>query len=99
MVHTIEDRFVQGSRNLPVPYRQYNTAYTLSGDERIATMEAEIYNIRKSREVGMVKTRAQQKAVPRLEEVDDEEAQPSQPAASDVQGPASGRGPAQAGPN
>ena len=82
MVHTIEDRFVQGSRNLPVPYRQYNTAYTLSGDERIATMEAEIYNIRKSREVGMVKTRAQQKAVPRLEEVDDEDDQPSQPAAS-----------------
>jgi hypothetical protein len=91
MIHTIESRVGQETSKPLVPYQPLTTTYTLSGDERIAIMKAEIYNIEKAKEIAVVKTRAQQKGkasadnsdnqqarlpVPRLEEVEDEEAPP-----------------------
>ena len=61
MVHTIKSRTVNETQPYPAPYQQFNTAYTLSSDERITTMEAELFNLKKAREVQVaaVRTRAQ----------------------------------------
>src|SRR5271168_2953530 len=61
MVHTIKSRTVNETQPYPAPYRQFNTAYALSSDERITTMEAELFNLKKAREVQVaaVRTRAQ----------------------------------------
>src|SRR5271168_4317096 len=61
MVHTIKSRTVNEAQPYPTPYRQFNTAYMLSSDERIPTMEAELFNLKKAREVQVaaVRTRAQ----------------------------------------
>jgi len=99
MVHTIESRIVNETQALPTSYRQCSATYTLSSDERIATMEAELFNLRRAKEVQVaaVRTRAQhhdrapankgtdeqdvqqaRRAIPRIEEVEDEEAAPKQ---------------------
>ena len=103
MVHTIESRIVNETQALPTSYRQCSATYTLSSDERIATMEAELFNLRRAKEVQVaaVRTRAQhhdrapankgtdeqdvqqaRRAIPRIEEVEDEEAAPKQPTVS-----------------
>src|ERR1700678_3386383 len=49
MVHTIESRIVNKTQALPTSYRQCSATYTLSSDERIATMEAELFNLRRAK--------------------------------------------------
>ena len=78
------------------------STYTLSTDERIATVKAELFNLEKAKEtqIAVVRTRAQQKtrtpaddtddqavrqarlAIPRIEEVPDEDAAPQVPTVS-----------------
>jgi len=102
LIHTIDRQLV----HIPLPRQasqpQIQTPnYALSHDERIAAMEAEIYNIRRAKETAAatVRTRAQKakapaevdeeqavaaarKAIPRIEEVEDVDAAPRQPATS-----------------
>src|ERR1700678_1825796 len=56
-----KSRTVNETQPYPAPYRQFNTAYTLSSDEQITTVEAELFNLKKAREVQVaaVRTRAQ----------------------------------------
>ena len=73
MVHTIEDWIIQyphSSSSIPV-----QTVYTLSSDERIASLEAEIFNLCKAKDttIATIRTRAQHKARQSAKDSDDEE--------------------------
>ena len=92
MIHTI----AQAPNNQLAMIRTSNSAYTLTTEERMATLEAELFNLRQAKEtrIAAVRTRAQQKAtgpndteerevqaarqaIPRIEEVEDEQANPT----------------------
>ena len=74
LIHTIDRRLIQESQLLPVVYRSENPTFTLSSNERIATLEAELYNLKKAKEnpIATVRTRAQ-KARERPEDDDERE--------------------------
>jgi len=93
MVHTIKSRTVNETQPYPAPYRQFNTAYALSSDERITTMEAELFNLKKAREVQVaaVRTRAQhQNRAPanNTDEQDVQQARKAIPRIDEVEEPA-----------
>jgi len=97
LIHTIDRRVVQESQLIPSIPRFTSSTYTLSNNERIATLEAELFNLRKTKDnpIASVRTRAQKareeveaederevaaarKEIPRIEEVEDEDAAPKQ---------------------
>src|SRR5271155_4150162 len=98
LIHTIDRQVITNAQAISTIQSPTRSTYTLSSHERIATLEAKLFNLcqNKNTSIAAVKTRAQRanplvdeeeaqavanarKAIPRIEEVNDIDANPKQP--------------------